>query len=87
MKKTIILALIIIIALFVAFRNTEAQSFIGKNIYRTLDVTIFDNPATDAKGVTVYKFVDEKVTCYGAYTTTRIQNQDVVSEPSISCVK
>ena len=48
----------------------------------------FDNPATDAKRRNCIQICRrKKVTCYGAYTTTRIQNQDVVSEPSISCVK
>jgi hypothetical protein len=86
MKKTIIVAIIIIVGLML-FRSTEAQSFIGKNVFRTLDVTIFNNPVTDSKGITIYKFTDEKNTCYGAYTTTKIQNQDVVGQATISCVK
>lgn len=79
MKNTLIA---IVIGLM--FTATTASALALYNIVPTDNFTKITNTLIDNDGVTVYKFTDGKVTCYGSYTK---QVQYAGQGVSISCIK
>lgn len=85
MKRAIIYITIGAIALFLITGTVGAQAYAT---YKTKQVHSFErltNELIDVNNVTVYKFTDDKVTCYGSYSSN--PSTKVVTGTSITCLK